>query len=82
MLVWEYNNKITNATEYISIKLYFPGVLKDRAIYLAKVLIEIHLTDDLKANILINTDVLTPNNFVIDYASQSATIDSCQNIQI
>ena len=43
---------------------------------------EVHLTDDLKANMLIGTDVLTPNKFSLDCASQTATIGSCQDAKI
>ena len=57
-------------------------MLKNKATCLAKIPMKVHLTDDLKTNILISTDVLIPNNFVINCASQSATIDSYQNIQI
>ena len=76
-----YGNKITNATEYINIDLYFPGTV-DGTTCLAKVPIEVHLTDDLKANMLIGTDILTPHKFVLNCASQTATIGSCQQAQI
>ena len=77
-----YGNKITNATEYVSMDLYFPAVLKEGTSCLAKVPIEVHLTDDLKANMLIGTDVLTPHKFSLDCASQTATIGSCQDAKI
>lgn len=60
---------------------YFPGMLDDEAA-LAKVQMEVHLTDNLKANMLIGNDVLTPHQFVLDCASQSATVGSCQKIKI
>lgn len=79
-----YGNKITNATEFIVIDLYFPGVLGTNEFTpaLAKVRMEVHLTNDLKANMLIGTDVLTPHKFLIDCASQSATIGACKNVKI
>lgn len=78
-----YGNKITNATEYIVMDCYFPGTLdKDGAACIAKVPMEVHLTDDLKANMLIGTDVLTPHKFSLDCAAQIAIIGSCQNIKI
>ena len=76
-----YGNKITYATEYIVIDLYFPGILKDHPA-LAKVQMEVHLTNDLKANMLIGTDVLTPHKFLLDCASQSAIIGGCQDVKI
>ena len=80
-----YGNKITNATEYIVIDLYFPGTLgPDDSPALAKISVEVHLTEDLKANMLIGTDVLTPHQVLLDCStdSQSATIASCQNLRI
>ena len=78
-----YGNKITNATEFIVMDLYLPGVLdNDNDAALARIQAEVHLTDDLKANMLIGTDVLTPHGFVLDCASQTATIASCQNVKI
>ena len=76
-----YGNKITNATEYIVMDLHFPGMLGDQAV-LAKISTEVHLTENLKANMLIGNDVLTPHKFLIDCASQSATIGSCQGAKI
>ena len=76
-----YGNKITNATEFIVMDLYFPGLLDNDAA-LARIQAEVHLTDDLKANMLIGTDVLTPHRFVLDCASQTAIIASCQNVKI
>lgn len=80
-----YGNKITHATEYIVIDLYFPGTLgNDRSPALAKIPLEVHLTENLRANMLIGTDVLTPHQVLLDCSSgsQSATIVSCENIKI
>lgn len=82
--VRDYNNKVMNAIKFIVLDLYFSEVLsKDELTYaLTKVQIKIHLTKDLKANMLINIDVLISNRFLIDYASQSATISAYQNVKI
>ena len=61
-----YNNKVTNATEYIILDLYFSGSLYS-VLVLAKFTIEVHLTKNLKANILIGTDVLITYKFYLDY---------------
>ncbi len=63
------------------IDLYFPGSLADEAA-LTKVQIEVYLTDNLKVNILIGTDVLISNKFSFDYTSQSTSIGTCQNVRI
>ena len=61
-----YNNKITNATEYIILDLYFPESLYS-VLVLAKLTIKIYLTKNLKANMLIGTDVLITYKFYLDY---------------
>ena len=43
---------------------------------------EIHLVDDLQANILIGADILTPEKIKLDYESQRIIIGSCQNLAV
>ena len=78
-----YGNKITNATEFIVIDLYFPDTLEsDGSLALAKIPMEVHLTENLKANMLLGTDVFTPQKFLLECASQSVTIFNYQNLKI
>ena len=78
-----YGNKIVPAREYIVMDLYFPGTHgQSQEPVLAKVQMEVHLSDDLKANMLIGTDVLTPHGFRLDCASQKAIIGGCQGVEI
>ena len=74
-----YGNKVTNATEYIVLDLYFPGSLYSVSA-LAKLTVEVHLTENLKANMLIGTDVLTTHKFHLDCDTQTATIGGCENL--
>ena len=74
-----YDNKIINVTEYIALDLYFSGTFRGETA-LAKVLMKVHLTNDLKANMLIGTDVLTPHKFLLDCVSQVVIIGSCQDV--
>lgn len=68
ILVRGYGNKITSAIEYIVMDAYFSGTLEGEEA-LAKVPMEVHLTDDLKVNMLIGTDVLTLHKFRLDCES-------------
>lgn len=44
---------------------------------MAKIVREVHLVDDLKANMLIGNDLIGPEGITIDVASKSAYISSC-----
>ena len=52
-------NKITKANKYAWIKLFFNGEIAGQQ-STGSITIEVHLVDDLRANMLIGTDVLTP----------------------
>ncbi|KAJ5675356.1 hypothetical protein N7462_008253 [Penicillium macrosclerotiorum] len=70
---------VSNA--YIQIDLYFAGNRPSTAEQaIAKVPIEAHLVDNLKAQLLIGIDVLGPEGFAIDFASRFVCIDSCDGI--
>ena len=47
---------------------YFSGTLNNK-LALTKVLIKVYLINNLRVNILINIDVLTPYKFFINYIS-------------
>lgn len=63
--------------EFAALSLYFPG--KDGAgkLVYASVRCEIHLVEDLKANLLIGNDIMSPENFVIDIEKRTTLIKSC-----
>lgn len=60
-------------SEYVITPLYFPG--KDSTARTAPR--EIHIVDDLKANILIDMDIMIPKKIDIFVSEAKASIDSC-----
>ena len=46
------------------------------------IIIEVHIVDDLKVNLLIGNDVMTPQGMTLDLGKQIMTIDSCKGIKI
>ncbi len=63
--------------EYAIASLYFPGKDKNGDAVMAKITREVHLVDDLKANMLVGNDLLGPERVTIDVAKKSAYIGSC-----
>jgi hypothetical protein len=58
--------------EYAIVPMYFPGKDKDGNPVMAKITREVHLVDDLKANMLIGNDLIGPVEIAINVASKSA----------
>ena len=67
-----------SANQYVIIKFYLPG--KDgRIAYFQR---EVHLINNLKANLLMGIDILSPENIYIDPSREIATIRSCEDVQL
>ena len=77
----DYNNKIINATKYIIMNLYLFEMINKKVV-IVKVQIKVHLTNDLKINMLLDIDVFILYKFVLNCASQSIIINNYQNIKI
>ena len=43
---------------------------------------EFHIVDDLRAKILLNTDIMSPENINFDFGSQQMIIGNCKNLLI
>lgn len=61
--------------------LYFSKVFDDK-VALIKIQMKIHITNNLKINMLIKTNILTSHKFLLNCASQSVIIVNYQNIKI
>ena len=70
---------IHEINEYVQISLYFFEQKNDKSA-LTCIIREIHLVDDLKANLLIENDFLGSESFIIDISSKKASIASCEVI--
>lgn len=64
------------STDYVIASMYFSGI-KDGVPTKALIQREIHLVKDLKANMLIGNDIITPEGIVMDTRKQEANIRSC-----
>lgn len=63
--------------EFAALSLYFPGKNNTGQLVYASLTCEIHLVEDLKANLLIGNDIMSSEGFVIDVKGKSALIGSC-----
>ena len=72
----EIETTIHETNEYIKILIYMSDVKDDKQV-LACIEREIHLINDLKANLLIENDFLKFEEFIIDVSERKATIANC-----
>lgn len=63
--------------EFAAISLYFPGKNNTGQLVYTSLTCEIHLVEDLKANLLIGNNIISPESFVIDVKGKNALIGSC-----
>ena len=63
--------------EYVLVPIYIPATKDDGTEVLCRIMREIHLVDNLKANMLIGNDVIGPEQIVIDVSKGKAIIGSC-----
>lgn len=66
------------SNKFVSMSLYFPGIdLTNRPAY-THIYKKLHFVDELKANLLVDNNILATERVVIDLANKSAMILSCQ----
>ena len=63
--------------EYAIISIYFEGIQDGKKV-LAHICCEAHIVEKLKANILVGTDVLAPEQMILDLGKREAFIGSCR----
>lgn len=64
--------------EFAALLLYFSGKNNTEQLIYAFLTCEIHLVKNLKANLLIGNDIISPKGFVINVKGRSALIRSCK----
>ena len=64
--------------EFAAFSLYFPGKNNIGQLVYASLTCEIHLVEDLRANLLIGNDIMSPEGFIINVKGKKALIDSCE----
>ena len=62
---------------YITISLYFLATNSKDKIILASITRELHIVNELRANVLIDTDIIESKEIVLDIAKQKTYIISC-----
>lgn len=70
--------------EYITVSVYAEGKLlgPESSPAVAKMTVEAHLVDNLKANMLLGNDVLVPQKIKVDPANGEMIIGACQNLAV
>ena len=74
--------KIHHFDEYAIHIFYIKDVLFDNTRVFAQITREIHIVDDLKANMLIEADILTSKRIIINFITQFIKIDSYRDIVV
>lgn len=70
-------NKITRTDEYVEIEMFIPG-----ATATGSFIMDAHVVDELRANMLIGTDNLEPQGIAIDFNTATAKIGACEKLTI
>ena len=79
----EIDGKIHHSSEHVTVDLFVPGKFKGTtSSAIAQIICELHLIDDLKAKALFDTDVMEPEEMILDLGRHVLTIDSCDSIKI
>ena len=69
------------SSEYVTLELTLRGVL-DGTPVIGKLRRQIHIVDDLKANMLIGSDILGPERMLIDYNKEVLVLNCCRGMEI
>lgn len=72
-------NKVVKTDEYAIVKMYVRGSVAENPAT-AAITMEVHLVNDLKANLLVGNDNLKPQGMVLDFGEEKVTLGSCQNL--
>ncbi len=65
------------SSEFADLSLYFPGKNSVGDLVYAALQCEIHLVEDLRTNLLIGNDIMSPEAMVIDLGRKTALIGTC-----
>lgn len=67
-----------NSNEFVSVSLYFLGRDKSKQLVYARINRKLHFVDSLRANILIENDIIGSEQISIDIAERTALVASCR----
>lgn len=69
--------QIHRTDKYVPITFYLKGEGATAAINR-----ELHVVEDLRANMLIGSDILTPEGMILDYQKQQITVGNCEDLKV
>ena len=69
ILIRDLNSKIHHSNEYAILIFYIESILSNNTRAFTEIKREIYIIDDLKADILIRADILTPKRIALDFAT-------------
>ena len=73
----EVDGKLVKISDFVMIQLFITGTNVVGNSATTTVTVEIHLIDDLKANIFVDVDVLKSQKMILDFEYNTLAIDSC-----
>jgi hypothetical protein len=76
-----FGNKVSTASEFLSLDVFMEGI-DELGPATAKITMEVHIVDHLKANVLVGTGVLNAHGISLDLGTQEAVIAKCNRIRI
>ena len=82
ILIRKLGSKIHYFDEFAIIIFYMKGILSNNTRALTQITREIYIVDNLKADMLINSNILTPKRIIIDFDTQLIIINSYRSITI
>ena len=73
-------SKIVNSDEYAIVTIYVKGTIGGEA-KTACLTMEVHIVDDLKANLLIGNDTMVPQGMCVDLDTRTCKFGKCQALE-
>ena len=82
IFVRDINNSMHNINEYVVIFYFMEEKLLNDSNHIIKFIMKIHLIDNFKTNILIDTDVMKSQKMNLFFINNILIIDACQSLKI
>ncbi|KAL8814451.1 MAG: hypothetical protein Q9191_008550, partial [Dirinaria sp. TL-2023a] len=77
------DNAVASSSKYVNLKISLPDKMsQDQHSAVAKIRRQMHIVDDLKANMLIDSDIMSLEDMEVNYPTSIMAIDSCNNIRV
>lgn len=67
------------STKYANINIYLPAKTSNNKTALILISVEVHLINNLKANLLLGVDILGTYGITLDYSNQQMLVNNCKD---